>query len=162
MDEARTLQDALARMRWEVEPGAFVLAGFAAPPGPEDLAALGDGPGQIVREGGETTLLVPAERLAALRARHPDLRVEEELVWIRFVCPMGWELVGFLALVTARLAEAGVPLGAVCGFSRDHLFVARRHEAAARAALAATFPEEGPSEDAEEGPEEGPEDGDAR
>ena len=40
---------------------------------------------------------------------------------------MGWELVGFLALVTGRLAAAGVPLGAVCGFQRDHLFVAERH-----------------------------------
>jgi hypothetical protein len=38
---------------------------------------------------------------------------------------MAWELVGFLALVSGALASAGVPIGAVCGFSRDHLFVAR-------------------------------------
>ena len=57
---------------------------------------------------------------------------------------MTWELVGFLALVTSRLAQAGVPLGAVCGYSRDHLFVARCHAERARGILRELFPS-GPS-----------------
>ncbi|HIG85470.1 MAG TPA: ACT domain-containing protein [Planctomycetes bacterium] len=36
---------------------------------------------------------------------------------------MAWELVGFLAHITGALAAAGISIGAVCGFSRDHLFV---------------------------------------
>ena len=134
-DPARTLDEALAAMTWSVEPGRFALIGFAEPPEPADLAAL-EPPGQIVREADETTLLVRAERAGEVLARHPGARVERDLAWIRFEAAMGWEVVGFLARVSGALAAAGVPIGAVCGFSRDHLFVAGRHLADARAALA--------------------------
>ena len=132
---ARTLAQALEAMAWEVLPGRFALVGFGEPPGPGDLELIGTGPGQVVREGGETTLLVPRDALARARALHPGARVEDDLIWIRFRTEMSWEVVGLLARVTSRLAEAGVPLGAVCGFSRDHLFVAERHLARARVVL---------------------------
>ena len=54
---------------------------------------------------------------------------------------MGWEVVGFLARVTGALAAAGVPLGAVCGFSRDHLFVAEAHLERALETLRGSFPQ---------------------
>jgi len=145
MEPHRRLDDALSHMRFTVERGRFALLGFPAPPAAAELVLLtGTGPCQVIREGGETTLLVPETELAAALARHPGASHERGLVWIRFEAPMGWELVGFLALVTARLAAAGVPLGAVCGFQRDHLFVAERHLAAARAALSELFPESAP------------------
>jgi len=136
----RTLEAARARTKFEILEGPFFLAGFAEPPEARDLALVGEGPGQLVREGGETTLLAPAAGLAETLARHPAARVERELAWIRFTAPMGWELVGFLALVCGALAEAGVPLGAVCGFSRDHLFVAHPHLENTRRVLASLFP----------------------
>jgi hypothetical protein len=77
----------------------------------------------------------------ALAAGHANARVERDLAWIRFDAPMGWELVGFLAHVTGRLAAAGVPLGCVCAHARDHLFVARVHLERARSTLRALFPE---------------------
>ena len=128
-------------MRWEVLDGAFCLLGFAEPATADDLEGFEDGPGQVVREGGETTLLIPESGLPAALARHPQARVERDLAWVRFRTAMGWELVGFLGLVTGRLAEAGVPLGAVCGYSRDHLFVARPHLERARAVLTGLFGE---------------------
>lgn len=132
---ARTLEEALEAMSWEVLPGRFALLGFAEPPGPLDLASVVPGPGQVIREGGETTLLVPLELLARAREAHPQARVEHDLAWIRFRAEMSWEVVGFLARVTSQLAAAGVPLGAVCGFSRDHLFVAEAHLPRAREVL---------------------------
>ncbi len=135
------LDEALARMRFRVEPGRFVLLGFEEAPLAADLGVL-EPPAQLVLEAGETSLLVREEFLAPLLARHPRARIERDLAWIRFEAPMGWELVGFLARVTGELARAGVPLGAVCGYSRDHLFVAGRHLAAARACLARMFPED--------------------
>ena len=60
-------------------------------------------------------------------------------MWVRFESAMDWEVVGFLARVTTALAEAGVPIGAVCGFSRDHLFVGARFEAVTRSVLAGLF-----------------------
>lgn len=137
---ARTLDEALAVMTWRVETGRFALIGFGEEPGAADLEAL-EPPAQLVREPDETTLLVRADRAAEVLARHPGARVERDLAWIRFESAMGWDVVGFLARVTGALAAAGVPIGAVCGFSRDHLFVAERHLAAAREALARIVPE---------------------
>jgi hypothetical protein len=133
------LAQALRRMGFERLPGWFCLVAFDEPPGPADLALAADDPMQLVREGGETTLLVRRERLAGLLGRHPGARVQTDLAWIRFESAMDWELVGFLALVTSRLAEAGVPLGAVCGYSRDHLFVGREHLARALEVLSELF-----------------------
>ncbi len=36
---------------------------------------------------------------------------------------LGWDVVGFLARVTEILAAAGVAVGALSAFSRDHLLV---------------------------------------
>ena len=135
-----SLESAWAAMRFAVEPGRFCLVGFDEPPGPAELALLEDPPGQLIREGGETTVLARESHLEELTARHPQASVERDLVWIRFEAPMAWELVGFLARVSAALAEGGVPIGAVCGFSRDHLFVASEHLPRAEAILARLFP----------------------
>lgn len=138
---ARTLSEAQGRMHFRLENGRFALLGFAAAPAAADWAALGEGPGQLVREGGETSLLVPERALPGLLEAHPDARVEKDLAWIRFETPMGWEVVGFLALVTGRLADAGIPIGAVCGFSRDHLFLNAARLPVALGVLRELFPE---------------------
>jgi hypothetical protein len=137
---AGSLDEALARMTWSVEQGSFALVGCGGPPAAEDLAALAP-PAQLVREADETTLLLREEALADVLARHAGARVQRDLAWIRFDAPLGWDVVGFLARVTGALAAAGVPLGCVCGYDRDHLFVARAQLARARAALAELFPE---------------------
>jgi hypothetical protein len=139
-DFAKSLSAARERMSWEILPGSFALLGFPELPLEADLSALGEGPAQIVREGGETTLLVREEALEQALARHPRARAERDLCWIRFRVPMDWEVVGFLALVTGELASAGIPLGAVCGYSRDHLFLSRRFLEPAREVLARLFP----------------------
>lgn len=126
-------------MTFTVEPAEFHLIGFPEPPAGEDFEALGSPPAQIVREPDETTILVKAERAGEILARHPGARVERDLAWIRFEKPMAWDLVGFLALVTGELGRVGVPIGAVCGYRRDHLFVARRFLPTARKTLESLF-----------------------
>jgi hypothetical protein len=142
-EAARVLQEALTRMSWSLEPDTFALVGFDDPPSPSDLACLARPPAQVVRENGETTILLRQSDAADVIARHPTARVETDLAWIRFTTPMSWEVVGFLARVTGALAAAGVPLGAVCGFSRDHLFIARKHLPTARGVLERLFPAPG-------------------
>ena len=126
-------------MTYERLAGRFALLGFARAPQAADLELLGRGPGQVIREGGETTLLIPAETLEAALALHPDANVERDLAWIRFRAPMSWEVVGFLAKVTTAFAAAQIPLGAVCGFSRDHLFIHERFLERAGAVLDSLF-----------------------
>ena len=133
------LQEAVRAMTWGVVEGRYALAGFPEAPAPEDLALLGEGPGQLVRERDETTLLLAEERLVELLARHPAAKVQRDLAWIRFDVPLDWQLVGFLALVSGALAAEGVPLGAVCGYSRDHLFVAGPYLERTRSVLSRLF-----------------------
>lgn len=130
-------------MTWRVLPGGFVLAGFASPPGAADLQRLtAVGPCQLVLEEDETTVLLSAESWAALPHLHAAARCETDLRWIRFEAPMAWDVVGFLARVCTALATASVPVGAVCGYSRDNLFVAARYLEETRTALAALYPED--------------------
>jgi hypothetical protein len=128
---ARNLDQALRRMSWRVEDGRFALVAFSEEPTRADWSAL-RAPSQMIREVEETTLLLHEEELAGVLGRHPGARVELDLVWIRFDAPMGWEVVGFLALVTGELARAGVPLGAICAHARDHLFLSANQLETAR------------------------------
>lgn len=136
---AGSLEAALAAMTFTILPGRWALIGIDGPPTGADVAALEHGPAELVREPGATTLLVRAEHAEAIVARHPGCRIERDLAWVRFDAPMNWEVVGFLALVTGELAKAGVSVGAVCGFHRDHLFVAARNLEKAEAALGKLF-----------------------
>jgi hypothetical protein len=133
------LENVLCRMTFTVEEGRFVLAGFPEEPVRADFELLARTPGQIVRERDETTLLVRAECRSEIVARHPGSRVLENLAWIRFEAPLTWDVVGFLARVASELAEEGIPIGAVCGFSRDSLFVDERYLPRARARLSSLF-----------------------
>ncbi len=130
----------MAGMTFTILPGRWALIGIDGPPHPADVAALEHGPGALVREPGASTLLVRMEHVASILARHAGARIESDLIWIRFDLPMNWDVVGFLALVTGALAKAGVSVGAVCGFHRDHLFVAASNLAKAEQALGRLFP----------------------
>ena len=129
-------------MTWRQLEVVYGLVGFPEPPSTAALGlSLGVEGGQVIREGGETTLLVPMAALSEVLREHPAARVLSNLVSFRFEAPMGWEVVGFLALVTSRLAEAGVPVCALCAFSRDYVLIAKTYETEARSVLAALFPE---------------------
>lgn len=137
-DPASHLSEAIAAMSWSEEPGRFTLVGLDRPPIEADLEVVGAA-GQLTYEGGETTLLVRAEHAEKILGRDPSARIERDLVWIRFEAAMGWEVVGFLARVTTALAKEGVPLGAACGFSRDHLFVHEQYLETVREVLGGLF-----------------------
>jgi hypothetical protein len=89
----------------------------------------------ITIEPGGTSAVVPEDWLDDLDLQ-PGARVERGYRIVEFVTPMGWDVVGFLALVTNALARAGVPLGAICSFDRDYLFLREAHLDRARSALA--------------------------
>lgn len=128
-------------MSFAVQGGRYALCGFAEAPVEGDWAALARPPCMFVRERGETTLLLFENEVAALLERHPSAKVKRGFVWIRFEAPMTFDVVGFLAHVTGELARAGIPLGVVCSFSRDHLFISERFLPKVKAILARSFPE---------------------
>jgi len=134
------LAQALATMRFRVRPETFTVVGLprsgvaaaraaVAGAGPDDVAQLTVEPDVIT--------VVAREGLADSLAREPGARVERGWRVVTFDTPMVFDVVGFLAKATGVLADAGVPLCAICGFDRDHLFLRAEHLEAARAALRA-------------------------
>jgi hypothetical protein len=78
----------------------------------------------VIDDGDETTLICPEALLATLEA--PD-DVERGWRRITFPGPLPWQMVGFLADVAGRLAEARIPLAATAGFTTDHVLVRAAH-----------------------------------
>ena len=109
-------RDALLRqMEPELRPGIFV---FCTIPTSDAIPAAVD-PLLTFREPEGMTLVIRREEAEAtglpfaFASRLITLTVHSAL-----------EAVGFLAAITARLAEAGIAVNAVSAFHHDHLFVA--------------------------------------
>lgn len=80
----------------------------------------------------ETTGFLPE---AVLRVLPPPQRVEHGFCVLTLDTVMAWDVVGVLAALTAALAGAGVPVGALTAFSRDHVLVPANKLEAALAVL---------------------------
>ena len=114
MQGENDLRTLLKGMKPEMQEGVFV---FCSLPEDREIPAA-PAPLLIFREREGTTLILRREEaeLAKLpcqfASRHITLTVHSSL-----------EAVGFLAAITARLAEAGISVNAVSAFHHDHLFV---------------------------------------
>ena len=86
----------------------------------------------VMRDEHEVTALVEERAIGDMP---PARRTERGWAVLTLDSPMAWNVVGVLAALTSALAEAGVPLGAVSAFSRDHLLVQQPHLATASAVL---------------------------
>ena len=60
---------------------------------------------------------------AALRELPPPRQAEYGWCVLTLDQVMTWDVIGVLALLTSTLADAGVSVGAVTAFSRDHVLV---------------------------------------
>ncbi len=121
------LTDILAQTELLVHPDEFVLVGLEPGERPRleaDLANIQSDFFQYILEPDVLTLLVNTDSWAWLSHRYPEAKAEGPLSIFTFSLAMDWGVVGFLAAVTGLLAQAGIPLGAVCGYYRDHLFIA--------------------------------------
>ncbi|HEX5708047.1 MAG TPA: ACT domain-containing protein [Pyrinomonadaceae bacterium] len=134
------VSEILRRAKVEVAPETFVVAGLSG----EEWARLLENPELSPRAGAtmmflrdrhEVTLVVEEEDWRAMRHVVRDARVEMGWRLLTFDVVLPWDLVGFLAHVTKILAEAGVSVGALTAFSRDHLLVKQEQLGAALRAL---------------------------
>jgi hypothetical protein len=90
---------------------------------------------QLIAEPDLITLVLPEPEWQSLAAGFPPALAEAPFRVITFDLDLPADLVGFLAAVSAALAEAQVPILAICGYAKDHLMVRERHLPAALAAL---------------------------
>jgi len=112
----------------EVAPETFALVGMRH----ADWARLLENPElsprvesnfMLLRDPFEVTLLLDESEWRAMRHAARDARVESGFRLVTLDVKLGWDVVGFLARVTAILAEAGISVGALSAFSRDHLLI---------------------------------------
>ena len=124
----RTAAALLRRTRVRVAPATYFLVGLRHEDwlrlleSPE-LSPRRDAPFMILRDEHEVTMLLEEEDWRAMRHAARDARVEGGLRLVTLDIELGWDGVGHLALVTRELAGAGVSVGALSAFSRDHLLI---------------------------------------
>ncbi|MDT7687459.1 MAG: uncharacterized protein QOE46_218 [Acidobacteriota bacterium] len=118
----------LRRAKVEVAPETFVLVGLRH----EDWRRLLENPElspraesnfMLLRDPFEVTLLLDESDWRSMRHAARDAKVEGDFRLVTLDVELGWDVVGFIARVTAILAEAGVAVGALSSFSRDHLLI---------------------------------------
>ncbi|MHC4051626.1 ACT domain-containing protein [Bradyrhizobium sp. 25ACV] len=114
MTGERDLDALLSNMKPEMLNGTFV---FCAIPQNEPVLA-GLNPLLTFREQEGTTLVISREEAEAAGLRYA---FPSRLITLTIHSAL--DAVGFLAAITARLAEAGISVNAVSAFHHDHLFV---------------------------------------
>jgi uncharacterized protein len=88
------------------------------------IAEISDPFCALITDKDEVTLVVPHEALEEFAKRlrgHEVLGERYRLITIDAVLPP--DLIGFMAKISAALAEAGVPIFPYAAYSRDHLLV---------------------------------------
>ncbi len=114
MTGERDLAALLKHIKPELRPGIFVFCTLST----SETIPAGLDPLLTFREQEGTTLVISHE--AAERA---GLRYQFASRLITLTVHSALDAVGFLAVVTSRLADAGISVNAVSAFYHDHLFV---------------------------------------
>jgi hypothetical protein len=139
-EQQQAVEELLHRTKVEVLPATFVLVGMRH----ADWARLLENPElsprpeavfMLLRDPHEVTLLCEEEDWLAMRHAARDARVETGFRLVTLDIELPWNVVGFLARVTEILAAAGVSVGALSAFSRDHLLIKQDELATALRAL---------------------------
>ncbi|MET3908307.1 hypothetical protein ABID59_002653 [Bradyrhizobium sp. S3.3.6] len=114
MTGERDLSVLLKHMKPELQPGTFVFCTIAA----NERIPAGLNPLLMFREQEGTTLVILRDeaQAAGLSYAFPSRL-------ITLTVHSALDAVGFLAAITARLAESGISVNAVSAFHHDHLFV---------------------------------------
>jgi hypothetical protein len=128
----------LGQAGWQARPERFVLAALKPI---ERRLALGLLAGvaapfmQLIAEPDLLTLVLPQSDWHPLKPAFPHARVQAPFRVISFDLDLPNDLVGFLAVASRALADAGVPILAICGYTKDHILVREEHLERALAAL---------------------------
>lgn len=124
----KTVADFLSETKIEVSPATFSVVGISH----KDWARLLENPElsprldavfMILRDDKEVTLMMEEDDWQRVRHAVRDARIERDFRLLTFDVELPWNVVGYLARVTEILAAAGVSVGALSSFSRDHLLI---------------------------------------
>lgn len=107
----------------EVEYILIRLPAAAITPAAGLLASISVPFSALVADKDEVTLVLPQAGWEEFQHRLPDRQEGGLYRLITFDLPLAPDLVGFMALVSRVLADAGVSILPIAAFERDHLLV---------------------------------------
>ena len=128
MDNKAEIANLLSKTRVEVSPETYFLVSLRHEDwtrlleNPE-LSPRGDAPYMLLRDKYEVTLLLDETDWRTMRHAAREAKVEGDFRLVTLDIELGWNVVGYLAQVTEILAGAGISVGALSAFSRDHLLI---------------------------------------
>lgn len=100
------------------------------------VASIGEAFCGLIVDKDEVSLMIPAEAWADFQQRFVDSQVaSQQYRLVTFDLVLDMDLIGFMAYVSAALAEANVSILPMAAFSRDHLFVQAKDFEAAMSTL---------------------------
>lgn len=126
--KAPNAAELLQQTKIEVAPAFYRLIGLRSEEwrrlleNPE-LSPRGSASYMVLRDEREVTLLVDDADWETMRYALRDAQVENGFRLVTLNITLGWNVVGYIAAVTAILAEAGIPVGVLSAFSCDHLLI---------------------------------------
>jgi uncharacterized protein len=126
--KVKSVPELLRETKVEVATGTYVVAGInhqdwtRVLENPE-LSPRSGVPFMVFDDQREVTLLVEDGDWQRIRHLVRDARVEKDFRLVTLDVELPWNVVGYLARVTELLATAGISVGAVSSFSRDHLLI---------------------------------------
>ena len=128
-------RELLAHTVVDVLPGAVAI--IALPTGSrEAFTAANEYLLATLDDGEELTVIVREEALAAIRRHWPQAPHETNYRLVKLVATLPWNTVGYGAAIAAALAEAGVSVGFLSGYSTDYLLVRQQDLVRVQSALA--------------------------
>jgi hypothetical protein len=128
----------LRTLEWQVRPERLALVGIDPREQPVALRLVAGITGrlwQLTVAPEVVTLLLEESDWRQVSPAFPRARLERGYRAISFEVDLPPDLVGFMAALSGALAAAGVPLLAVCSFTRDHLVVREADLERAEAAI---------------------------
>lgn len=123
----QTVEQALAQAKLVTDGTEYVLVklppkGITAAAGV--IAEVGEPFCGLIADQGEVTLIIPAEAVQDFVARLPGHALSPNRYrLITFDVALDFTLVGFMAVVSAALAAAGVSILPYAAYTRDHVLV---------------------------------------
>ncbi len=115
----------LAQTVLRVDPRAFIIVGVSASLEISVRRALADvhAPFFVQFFPHEQTIILAEDEWVRVKGRFPGAREEPGYRLITLEANLDWQVVGYLSVVTAALARAGIAVGVLSSFHHDHLLV---------------------------------------
>ena len=124
------VQQALANLSLQTDERIYRfirMPAAAVPAAAGMMAQIRDPFLALIVDPREITLVVADDELEDFRSRLRDAEISGPFRLITFDVDFGLDVVGFAALFTRILAEAGVPIMPLASYHRDHVLVPAEH-----------------------------------